>query len=154
MVEMREQPDTDDGPALDDKVPALANVPSKRALVSRRNGQRGGRPPIEIDLQMVKKLASFMSTDREIATFLGLSARTVARAKKHSDFQQAMDQGRNLARLNLRRAQWAAALGGNITMMIFLAKCYLGMLDRGGSSTDDPFDEIRITVRRPEPREH
>jgi hypothetical protein len=151
---VRDATDTDGNPALDDTVQALANVSSKRALANRRNGRRGGRPRVEIDLQMVKKLASFMSTDREIGAFLGLSARTVARAKKHSDFQEAMDQGRNLAKLNLRRAQWAAALGGNITMMIFLAKCYLGMSDRGGSSTDDLCDEIRITVRRPEPREH
>jgi hypothetical protein len=135
-------------------VPVLSNGPSKKAATARKNGRRGGRPPIEIDLQMVKKLASFMSTDREIAAFLGLSARTVARAKKREDFQAAMDQGRNLAKLNLRRAQWAAALGGNTTMMIFLAKCHLGLSDRGGSSTDDPIDEIRITVRRPKPREH
>jgi hypothetical protein len=150
---MREQSDTDDGPARNDNVPALANVPSKRALANRRNGQRGGRPPIDIDLATVKKLASFMATDREIGAFLGLSTRTVARAKKHSDFQEAMDQGRNLAKLNLRRAQWAAALGGNITMMIFLAKCYLGMSDRGGESANEPISEIRITVRRPKPRE-
>jgi hypothetical protein len=60
-----------------------------------------------------------------------------------------MDQGRNLAKLNLRRAQWAAALGGNMTMMIFLAKCHLGLSDRGGASVDDPITEIKITVRRP-----
>jgi hypothetical protein len=44
-----------------DNVPVLVNIPSKRTLANRQNGQRGGRPCLEIDLQMVKKLASFMS---------------------------------------------------------------------------------------------
>jgi len=81
-------------------------------LASRRNGGRGGRPPIVIDLETVKRLAAITASDAEIGQFLGLSARTVARAKKLEDFQQAMSQGRNLAKLNLRRALWQSALGG------------------------------------------
>jgi hypothetical protein len=130
-------------------MPVLIDGPSKKAAAARENGRRGGRPRVEIDLQVVKTLASFMSTDREIAQFLGLSARTVARAKKAEAFQEAMDQGRGLAMLNLRRAQWAAALGGNVTMMIFLSKAHLGLSDKGGISADDPITEIIINVRRP-----
>jgi hypothetical protein len=38
-------------------------------------------------------------------------------------------------------------------MMIFLGNAHLGQSDNGGASTDDPISEIRITVRRPKPRE-
>jgi hypothetical protein len=41
-----------------------------------------------------------MSTDIEIAEFLGSSARTVARAGKTKAFQRALTQGRNLAKLD------------------------------------------------------
>jgi hypothetical protein len=149
MVDMRDPADTDGGPALDDKVPALANVPSKRALVSRRNGQRGGRPPIAIDLETVKRLAAIMASDAEIGQFLGLSARTIARAKKAEAFQLALTQGRALGKLSLRRVLWQSALSGNISMMIFLAKAHLGLSDRGCASSDDPITEIIINVRRP-----
>jgi hypothetical protein len=134
-------------------MPALINGPSKKAAAARENGKRGGRPPIEIDLKTVKQLASVMATDGEIALCLGISNSSIKRAKKREDFQTAMDQGRNLAKLNLRRAQWQSALSGDVTMMIFLAKCHLGLSDRGGESANEPIGEIRITVRRPKPRE-
>ena len=94
-----------------------------------------------------------MATDSEIATHLGVSERTVKRVKKREDFQAAINQGRAHAKLSLRRAQWQAALAGNVTTMIFLGKAHLGQSDNGGASTDDPISEIRITVRRPKPRE-
>jgi len=149
MVDMREQSDIDDGPARNDNVPALANVPSKQTLASRRNGQRGGRPPIAIDLETVRRLAAIMASDAEIGQFLGLSARTIARAKKAEAFQLALTRGRVLGKLSLRRALWQSALSGNISMMIFLGKAHLGLRDNGSASSDDPISEIRITVRRP-----
>jgi hypothetical protein len=58
-------------------MPVLINGPSKKAAAARENGKVGGRPPIEIDLTAVKRLASFMVTDAEIAQFLGISKRSI-----------------------------------------------------------------------------
>jgi hypothetical protein len=141
------------GTVRDDTVPVSVDSSRKKkkskAEANRENGKLGGRPPIEIDLMAVKRLASMMATDVEIATVLGISERSVSRAKKRADFQAAIDQGRNLAKLHLRRVQFDTAMSGNVTMLIFLSKAYLGMSDRAGESTDDPISEIRITVRRP-----
>lgn len=91
-------------------MPALINGPSKRAAAARENGKLGGRPRIEIDLTAVKRLASMMVTDAEIANVLGVSERSITRAKKREDFQAAMNQGRNLAKLHLSRVQWTTAM--------------------------------------------
>jgi hypothetical protein len=130
-------------------VPVLINGPSKKAAAARENGKLGGRPCVEIDLVKVKALAAMMATDAEIATVLDVSPCTIKRAKKREGFQEAMNQGRVHAKLSLRRALWQTALSGNVTMMIFLSKAYLGLRDDGGASADDPISEIRITVRRP-----
>lgn len=55
---------------------------------------------IEIGVKMVKRLTATMSTDIEIAEFLGSSARTVARAEKTEAFQWSLTLGRNLAKLD------------------------------------------------------
>jgi hypothetical protein len=122
---------------------------AKKAAAARENGKLGGRPCIEIDLTAVKKLASLMCTDVEIAHGLGISERSITRAKKREDFQWALTQGRGLAMFNLRRVQFAIALSGNTRMLIFLGKVHLGQSVNGGGSTDDPISEVRMTVRRP-----
>jgi hypothetical protein len=128
----------------------LINGPSKKAAAARENGKLGGRPRVEIDLEAVKKLASMMCTDVEIAMVLGISKRSITRYKKTDAFQAAMNYGRACARINLRRAQFSTAMSGNATTMIFHGKAYLGQRDDGGASGDDPISEIKITVRRPQ----
>ena len=51
--------------------------------------------------------------------------------------------------IRLRAALFATAMAGNITMLIFLAKCYLGLSDRGGESADDSVTHIIFNIRHP-----
>ena len=81
--------------------------------------------PIEIDAGLVQKLASIQCTDAEIAAVCGCSETTVKRRCR-----EALDVGRAHANVSLRRVQWKAARKGNIVMMIWLGKQYLGQTDK------------------------
>jgi len=124
-------------------------VSAKKAAAARENGKLGGRPRVEIDLTAVKKLAAMMCTDAEIAMVLDVSKRSIVRAKKRADVQAAIEWGRACARIDLRRVQFATAMSGNVTMLIFLGKAYLGLSEYRAGDSDDPISEIRITIRRP-----
>ena len=51
---------------------------------------RAGRKAIRTDLAEVEKLSVLQCTDEEIASFFGVSARTIERRKKKPAFAEAM----------------------------------------------------------------
>jgi hypothetical protein len=87
----------------------------------------GGRPRLTFDLRMVEDLGKIQSTHRELASVLGASVDTVERRLLDDpEFRGAYEKGVENGRSSLRRLQWKAASGGNIAMMIWLGKQYLG----------------------------
>lgn len=79
----------------------------------------------------VYKLASIGSTDREIAQWFDMDDNTL-----RYNFSDVMEKGRNDLKQSLRMAQIKAALGGNVTMQIWLGKNLLGQSDNP-TNTDD-----------------
>jgi hypothetical protein len=68
-----------------------------------------------------------------MATVLRCSEKTIERAvPKHykENFVDVFAQKRQRGTISLRRQIWQSALGGNTTLLIFLAKKYLGMADQ------------------------
>jgi transcriptional regulator with XRE-family HTH domain len=91
----------------------------------------GGRPRLEFDLRQVEELGKIQSTQAELAAVLGCSVDTVKdRLKCDPEFSAAYIKGLESGKASLRRLQWKAALGGNITMQIWLGKQYLAQSDR------------------------
>ena len=84
-----------------------------------------GRPKKEIDYVTVEKLANIQCTQEEIASFLGISSRTLLRDEK---FKELFAKGRENGKMSLRRIQWKHA-EKNTTMAIWLGKQYLGQTD-------------------------
>lgn len=84
-----------------------------------------GRPKFKIDYEAVKKLASIMCTEKEIASFLGCDERTLQRDK---DFVAIYKEGKETGKMSLRRMQWKLA-EKSYAMAIFLGKQYLGQKD-------------------------
>ncbi len=77
------------------------------------------------------KLAMIQCTDEEIGTVLGFSAQTFRRYKRaHKEFCTALEKAREGGRQSIRRLQYKAAAAGNVTMLIWLGKQYLGQRDR------------------------
>ena len=84
-----------------------------------------GRPKKEIDYDMVEKLANIQCTQEEIASFLGVSVRTLQRDE---DFCRIYKKGQENGKMSLRRIQFKLA-EKNTSMAIFLGKQYLGQRD-------------------------
>jgi len=92
-----------------------------------------GRPPIQIDPEIVKNLAMIQCTTEEIASVLGVSKDTLERR-----FAATIKEGRETGRSSLRRHMWKKVEGGNVVMMIWLSKQILGMRDKVDQKIETP----------------
>jgi DNA-binding CsgD family transcriptional regulator len=88
-----------------------------------------GRPRVKIDTLELEKLCTMQCTDQEIASFLGISTRTIERMRKRAKLGDVMDQARAKGRVSVRRMLFALAAKGNVAAAIFLAKNILGYRD-------------------------
>ena len=68
-----------------------------------------------------------MCTQSEIASVLGIS---VSLLEHDPEFLRIHKKGMETGKASLRRMQYAAASGGNPTMLIWLGKQYLGQRDK------------------------
>jgi hypothetical protein len=95
------------------------------------NTKGAGRPKIEIDLEILKNLASIGCPDYEIASVLNISARTLKR-----NYAEIVDQFREKGKASLRKKMWDKAIKkDNTNMQIWLSKNYLGFKDRTQTET-------------------
>lgn len=92
-----------------------------------------GRPIKIIDWTAFDKLCGIQCTLEEIASFFEVSEDTIERAvrrEKKMSFADYFHQKRADGRISLRRVQYQKALGGNITMLIWLGKQYLNQSEK------------------------
>ena len=87
------------------------------------------RPRVKIDIAELEKLYGMQCTDEEVAAFVGVSTRTLARRKEVSKFAEVIDRAKARGRVSVRRALFRLAAAGNIAAAIFLAKNLLGYKD-------------------------
>jgi len=100
------------------------------------------RPKKNIDYQLCESLAKIQCTQDEIAEVIGVSTRTLQRDKEFCRvYKKGMDQGK----MSLRRLQYKAAENGNVTMLIWLGKQYLGQSDK--IQMEDGYDEHADEIR-------
>lgn len=84
----------------------------------------------KIDLVELEKLCRMQCTDEEIAAWFDISRqRFVTHHKKKPAVIEAMEMGRGKGRASLRHAQYAKAMSGNATMLIWCGKQILGQKD-------------------------
>ena len=100
-----------------------------------------GRPKKEIDYTTVEKLANIQCTQDEIASFLGISTRTLQR---DDQFMELFNRGRENGKMSLRRIQWKHA-EKSVPMAIWLGKQYLGQRDKV-EYTDDGMKAINDNI--------
>jgi hypothetical protein len=97
-------------------------------------------------LDEVENYAALGGTDLEIAEMVGCSPQTLKRR-----YGEKLKAGRARRRLRLRQKQTEVALGGNVTMLIWLGKQELGQVDRqeltgkGGQQLVQPNINVRLT---------
>ena len=96
-----------------------------------RGGSRtgAGRKPVEIDVEQLEKLASLQCTDEEIAAWFHCTPRTIEKRRKEAPFKEALERGKAMGRISVRRAQLKLLEAGNATMAVWLGKQLLGQRD-------------------------
>jgi hypothetical protein len=124
-----------------------------RESVQGREAPGAGRKAVHIDLEQVEKLCGLQCTDDELASFFGVSARTIERRKNQTAFAEAVARGKAKGRLSLRRYLWGLAAKGNSAANIFLAKNLLGYKDYFASELSGPDGGARPNVRAKVERE-
>lgn len=94
----------------------------------------GAKRVYEIDkkeLEKIKNLSAINCTDEEIASGLGVNYRTFKRRKAEDPrVQEAIEEGRNVGKISLRRKKWQLIESGNPTLIIWESKQRLGETDR------------------------
>ena len=97
---------------------------NKANVSEKRKG--AGRPKIIVDTEILKNLASIGCPKYEIASVMGVSARTLNR-----NYADIIEQFREKGKASLRKKMWDKAVKkDNTNMQIWLSKNYLGMKDR------------------------
>lgn len=85
--------------------------------VSKRGIADEGRPKKDIDEEQVLRLAAINCSYAEMAAVLGCDESTLTRR-----FAQVIKKGREQGNMSLKRKQYEIAMGGNVTMLIWLGK--------------------------------
>lgn len=94
----------------------------------------------KISKDEVEKLASFGCSNRDIADFYGCTESLIS--KSYSSF---IIKGRAKRKIKLRQLQWRAAERGNVSMLIWLGKQYLGQSEYPMGDEDEMVDgELEI----------
>jgi hypothetical protein len=84
-----------------------------------------GTNKYDIDENQIEFLASKFWTNTEIAAFLGVTEGTIRKG-----YSEILIKGRENGKAKLRDLQLKAAQSGNVTMLIWLGKQYLGQSDK------------------------
>lgn len=91
------------------------------------------RPRIKLDWEKLDSCLFFGATAVECEELTGVSFDTIKRrikAKFKMGFAEYRDKKMSKAKQNLRRKQYETAMGGNVTMQIWLGKQWLGQSDK------------------------
>lgn len=84
-----------------------------------------GRPKLDIDPELVEKLALIHCSVKEIATICNCHPDTIRK-----NFSDIIEKGKADGKMSLRRKQFEVALSGNTSMLIWLGKNILGQTDQ------------------------
>lgn len=83
------------------------------------------RPKKSIDPDLVEKLAAIHCSYEEIGAVVGCNESTLTRR-----FAQAIEKGRLVGKMSLKRKQYELAMSGSVPLLIWLGKQYLGQSDK------------------------
>lgn len=113
----------------------------------------GRKPHFKIDWEQFDGLCGIQCTLSEIAAFFGCSEDTIenyVKRYKKCLFSEYFERKRGLGKVSLRRRQFRAAQDGNVTMLIWLGKQYLGQADYEEERVDLPASPYNVAPETPE----
>jgi len=109
------------------------------------------REKIEFNLENLENLCKLNVTHDEIAHYFNVSTKTVQRRyNEEPDFAEAVDRGRSMGKISLRRIQMGLAEDGNATMAVWLGKQLLGQTDKQEIDQYNHGDKVSIEIVNPD----
>ncbi|TAK56605.1 MAG: hypothetical protein EPO24_11100 [Bacteroidetes bacterium] len=91
-----------------------------------------------IDEKTVEQLAAIFCTKEEIASVVGCSVETL-----NERFVDALKRGKDKGKASLRRKQWESIENGNITMLVWFGKQFLGQTEKMENAlNDEQYNEL------------
>ena len=108
-----------------------------------------GRPEKKIDQKLFENLCSIMCTEEEIAGIFECSIDTINNWCKKTygcTFSDIYKNKSSKGKTSLRRWQFKAAEGGNVSMMIWLGKNLLGQRDQVEATIPDTSININVSA--------
>ena len=87
---------------------------------------------LDIDPTQVEKLAMMHCTNKEIAAFFNCDEKTI-----YNRFADVVAKGKEKGKSRLRQLQWNSAEKGNVAILIWLGKQYLGQKEPSLFSGDE-----------------
>ena len=82
---------------------------------------RKGRPRLQLDKDIIYKMATLHCTQKEIAKKMECDEETLK-----DNYSEVLNRGYSDGKTELRALQWASARKGNVEMLKWLGKEYLG----------------------------
>lgn len=110
-----------------------------------------GRPRYKLNdlgLEIIEKLASFMCTEEEIASFMGVTVETLHRDENGVAFLERVKKGQEKGKASLRASQFRMSKT-NATMAIWLGKQYLGqrdLPDSNNGANENPSEKLNELI--------
>ena len=93
----------------------------------------------------MEELARIQCTQEEIADYFGCSVDTL-----HRHFAEFLKRGKNRGRIKIRKKQFDLAVQGNVTMLVWLGKQFLGQQEKPDVSkeiSEMSDDEILVKLQ-------
>jgi hypothetical protein len=100
--------------------------------IKTKSKSGAGRPKIQLDERQIRELASIGCAMTEIAVVMDCHVDTL-----RDNYSKAIDEGRENGKVSLRRAQWKAAIGGNVQMLIWLGRFHLAQKEEMSFSSNE-----------------
>ena len=100
---------------------------------------KGGRPKKQFDYEQLEELCRIQCTGEECAAVLKITYETLNARLKADGFGGFLEYYKNKSgyvKASLRRLQWKSAQSGNVSMLIWLGKQYLGQSDKQDIETN------------------
>ena len=117
---------------------------AKEKKATKKSGNKGGRPRIEIDKTQFEKLCGLQCTRDEISAFLNVSHDTLERwcnREYGESFASVFAKKKEFGKVSLRRMQFKLA-EKNAAMAIFLGKNMLGQTDHVEVVDNTPIEKL------------
>ena len=105
--------------------------------------KRIGRPRKEIDIETAKKMFQIFCTGEDVAYCLNVSYDTLEKRIKEQTKMSLSDfikKAQSIGKTSLRQKQYQIALAGNVTMLIWLGKQYLGQAEKSETTINNELE--------------